>query len=89
MGRTNPTYRDQIRRTKESWSDFRRGLRQRDHDAYDSLWEHASTYADAAGYHNPSRTFDGVFMSIALAQERRIAELEEELAALRDDDTDV
>ena len=85
MGRTNPTYRDQIRRTQESWSEFRRGLRHRDHDAYDRLWESASNYADAAGYHNPSRTLDGVLMSIALAQERRIAELEETVESLQEE----
>lgn len=86
MGRTNPTYRDQIRRTRESWDDFRRGLRRRDQNTYDALWEHASEYADAAGYQNPTRTLDGVFLSIALAQERRIAELESQIEALQDDE---
>jgi len=86
VGRTNPTYRDQIRRTQDSWNQFRRGLRHRDYDAYDRLWEHASNYADAAGYHNPSRTLDGVLMSIALAQERRIAELEEVVEELHDEE---
>lgn len=84
MGRTNPTYRDRLRATQESWGDFRRGLRRQDHEAYDALWEHASNYADAAGYHNPGRPLDAVLMSIALAQERRIEELEETVEDMRD-----
>lgn len=79
MGRTNPTYRDTIRRLEDGWSDYRRALRYRDQEYFDRLWEHAATYADAAGYHNSARTMDLVLISIALAQERRIAELEASL----------
>lgn len=89
MGRTNPTYRDRLARTRSQWSDFRRGLRARDHDAYDRLWTYAADYADAAGYHNPDRVELAVLLAVALAQERRldgletrVDDLESRLAAL-------
>jgi len=79
VGRTNPTYRDTLRNLEDGWGDYRRALRYRDKEHFDRLWEHAAGYADAAGYHNSVRSMDLVLMSIALAQERRIAELEERL----------
>ena len=79
MGRTNPTYRDLLRKERETWSRFRRGLRHRDQPHWDRLWEQAGNYADAAGYANSPRTTDLILMSIFVAQERRIAMLEEEL----------
>ncbi|GAB7011739.1 hypothetical protein [Halolamina salina] len=79
MGRSNPTYRDSLRRLEEQWGDFRRALRYRDQQHWDDLWEQAAGHADAAGYQNTERKLDLVLMSIVLAQERRIATLEEEL----------
>lgn len=79
MGRTNPTYRDTLRHLEDGWSDYRRALRYQDQAHFDRLWEHAAAYADAAGYHNSTRTMDLVLVSILLAQERRIAELQASL----------
>lgn len=79
MGRSNPTYRDNLRRLEDRWGDYRRALRRRDREHFDRLWEHAAGYADAAGYQNQERYLDLVFMSIVLSQERRIAALEAEL----------
>jgi len=79
VGRTNPTFRDSLRHLEADWAEYRRALRHRDQEPFDRLWEHAATYADAAGYHNRARTMDHVLLSIALAQERRIADLEARL----------
>ena len=79
MGRSNPTYRDTLRHLEERWGDYRRSLRRRDQEHFDRLWEQAAGYADAAGYQNTERNLDLVFVSIILAQERRIAALEAEL----------
>lgn len=76
MGRTNPTYRDALRRLEERWQSYRRALRRRDRPHFDRLWEQAAGHADAAGYHNRERNLDLLLFSVALAQERRIAELE-------------
>jgi len=76
MGRTTPTYRDSLRHLEDGWADYRRALRRRDQPHFDRLWEQAAAYADAAGYQNAERTLDLALLSILLAQERRIAELE-------------
>lgn len=81
MGRTNPTYRDTLSQLEERWSDYRRALRHRDQPHFDRLWEHGAAYADAAGYQNAERNLDLFLVSVLLAQERRIAELEEAVAA--------
>jgi hypothetical protein len=79
MGRSNPTYRDSLRGLEDRWSDYRRALRRRDQDHFDRLWEHAADFADAAGYQHTERNLDLVLVSIVLAQERRITQLEAEL----------
>jgi len=79
MGRTNPTYRDQVRAIQERWGAFRRGLRRRDQPHFDRLFEHGRQYADAAGYQNPTDPMVALLVSITLTQERRIAELEQRL----------
>jgi len=79
MGRTNPTYRDTLGHLEDEWSDFRRGLRHRDQEHWDQLWEQAAGYADAAGYHYTTRKLDLVMMSMVLAHERRITEAEKQV----------
>lgn len=79
MGRTNPTYRDQVRSIEQRWGDYRRALRQQDQPHFDRLFEHGRQYADAAGYQNPTDPIVALLVSIALAQERRISELETRL----------
>lgn len=85
MGKTNPTYRDQLRSTERDWDQFERALRRRDQPAYEELWEHAHSYADAAGMKFPARTMDGVLLSVALGQQREINDLREELEELRNE----
>lgn len=86
MGRTNPTFRDHLRRYRASWSTFRRALRGRDQSAFDRLFDRARDYADAAGYRNDPDPEIAVVMAMLLAHEReleRVDELEQELAELR------
>lgn len=37
MGRTNPTFRDQVRAVERRWQPFQRALRRRDRNAFDRL----------------------------------------------------
>lgn len=76
MGRTNPTYRDQVRALEDRWQDYRRGLRRCDQEHFDRLFEHGRRHADAAGYQNATDPVVALLLSIALAQERHIDELE-------------
>ena len=88
MGRTNPTYRDQIRRFETRWSDYRRALRIDERPHFDRLLEHARAHADAASYCNATDPTDPLALSIDLEQERRIAALEEKVRALEEKERD-
>jgi hypothetical protein len=76
MGRTNPTYRDTVRAIRDRWQPFQRALRQRDQLAFERLFEHARSHADAGGYLNCDEPMFPILVSIALEQERRIHQLE-------------
>jgi len=85
MGRTNPTYRDRLRRLEERWRDYRRALRHPDGEHFDRLWTHAADHADAAGHQHDERALDLALVSVALAHERRLAALGEDVEALGED----
>ncbi|RBI60254.1 hypothetical protein DMJ13_18065 [halophilic archaeon] len=85
MGRTNLTYRKLVRAMEDRWADYRRALRQDDQAAFDRLFEHARGYADAGGMQNHQTVEVDVFMSIMLAHQRQLDDLEERLDALEDD----
>ena len=79
MGRTNPTYRDVLRSLEDNWQDYRRALRRPDQDRFDRLWEDARQYADAGGYLNYPDPMVVALVSMVLAHERRLQDLEAEL----------
>jgi len=79
MGRTNPTYRDWLRGFEERYGPYRRGLRRRHQPAFDRLFEQAADHADAAGLANDPDPEVAALLSMLLAHERRIAELERAL----------
>ena len=87
MGRTNPTYRDVLRTVQDNWTDYRRALRRPDQQRFDRLFEDVHQYADAGGYLNYQNPMPVVLFSIALAQQKRIEDLEAELEGQRADGT--
>ena len=82
MGRTNPTFRDQVRAVERRWQPFRRALRRRDRPAFDRLFRAARDHADAGGSRNHAEPLFPVLVAALVEQERRIAALE---AALEED----
>jgi hypothetical protein len=84
MGRTNPTYRDQLAAVEDEWSAFRRVLRRQNKPRFDQLFVYARDHADAAGNLNPADPLAPVWMSVVLEQERRIDELEDRVESLTD-----
>lgn len=84
MGRTNPTFRDVLRRTREDWQPFRRGLRAADQPVFDALFDDAEAHADAAGYLNAREPMHPILVAMLLAQRRRLHELETRVAELED-----
>lgn len=76
MGRTNPTFRDQVRAVEQRWQPFRRALRRRDRPAFDRLFRAARDHADAGGQRNHPEPLFPILVAALLEQERRIARLE-------------
>lgn len=86
MGRTNPTFRDRLRRFEEDWQPFRRGLRSEHQADFDRLIEMAERFAAAAGYQNPAHPYRAIVVSILVAQEVDRRRLEARVTALEADD---
>ncbi|MFB6245668.1 MAG: hypothetical protein ABEJ03_04980 [Candidatus Nanohaloarchaea archaeon] len=91
MGRTNATYRNHLDAFIESFSPFRRALREGNREFLDSLWEKAHQHAHAAAYMNPEKPALPAVVSAMLGVQRevsrnedRIEELEERVRRLED-----
>ena len=85
MGRTNPTFRDRIRRLEDEWQPFRRGLRRVDQPYFDQCFDDAVAHAAAGGQQNPVDPWQALLLSIVIEQQRRIDALETELAGTQSD----
>lgn len=85
MGKTNPTYRDQISAFEEDWQSFRRALRRQHQEHFDELLVHARDHADAGGVQNPVEPRWAIMVSMVLGQQQEIAELQTRLAELKED----
>ncbi|SER73552.1 hypothetical protein [Natrinema salaciae] len=86
MGRTNPTYRDALRRLESEWEPMRRALRRAHQDDFDRLFDRARSFADAAGYANQPDPERALLLSLLLAHEVELRRLREERAAREIDD---
>lgn len=75
MGRTQPTYRNQIASLEDEWDAFGRTLRRRYHEPYERLWVHARDFANAGGAVNAGDPMKTVLLSICLAQEHELQRL--------------
>jgi chromosome segregation ATPase len=82
VGRTNPTYRDRLNALEREWQPYRRALRASEQAAFDRLFEHARAYAHAAGQRNHTAPEIPLLVSVLLAHERRLADLDGRLDAL-------
>lgn len=84
MGRTNPTFRDMVRRFRERWQPYRRALRGPHQARFEALLEGGEQFADAAGHQNPTDAERAILVSMLLAHEVRLHELEARVEALED-----
>jgi len=88
VGRTNPTFRDYVRRAEQRWQPFRRGLRRRQQADFDRLFEKARGHADAAGQATARDPALAMVLAILLAQERELRALREQVEDERHVETD-
>lgn len=87
MGRTNPTYRDRLSALEQEWAPYRRGLRAREQNQFDRLFEHGREYAHAAGYLNHPDPMTPLLVSILLAHQREVEKLAERVEQLEESRT--
>lgn len=66
----------------ESWSKFRRGLRQEDQDALDELFRAARLQLAGSAYAARPIPFESIAMSMLVSQQRAIQELREKVMRL-------
>jgi hypothetical protein len=84
MGRTVPTFTMVIQEEMESWSKFRRGLRLEDQEALDDLFRAARLQLASSAYAARPVPFESIVMSMLLAQQRLIRQMERRLRDLAD-----
>jgi hypothetical protein len=79
MGRTVPTFREQIQQAAEHWVKFRRTLRREDQQHFDRLFRIVRSYTYAATYQCHDNPMEAIVLSIALGQEKRLEAIERAL----------
>jgi hypothetical protein len=79
MGKTRATYRDRLQGFENDWKSFRRALIREYQPHWDEVVVQAHQQAHAAGNQNPVEPKWGIIFSVLVSQEKRIAELEEQL----------
>jgi hypothetical protein len=84
MGRTVPTFTVVLQQEMESWSKFRRGLRQEDQQALDELFRAARLQLAGSAYAARPVPFESIVMSMLVMQQRRIDELQRSMQNLCD-----
>lgn len=85
MGRTNPTFRDYLRRFEEDHQPYRRALRRQHQEDFDRLLERASKHSSAAGQQNSKDPDHTILLSMLLSQERELQRLQAEVEDLKDE----
>ncbi|MCU4744294.1 hypothetical protein [Natronoglomus mannanivorans] len=85
MGKTNPTYRNRLREFEHEWSLYHRALRLESQDHFERLFVQARNFADAGGIQNHTDPTTTHLISMLLAQECRITDLEEQLETVNED----
>jgi hypothetical protein len=71
-----------VQQEMESWSKFRRGLRKEDQEALDELFRAARLQLASSAYAARPIPFESVAMSMLLAQQKMIRELERRVVEL-------
>jgi hypothetical protein len=80
MGRTVPTYIDQVRELEARWSKFRRALRRDDRLHFDRLLRSVRQYSPSGVCQNSDDVRESVALSILLDLQKRLAVIVAKLA---------
>lgn len=82
MGRTVPSYRQALESEIDRWKGFRKGLRNKDAEAFDRMMNACRMFASAGSMATRPVLLEAMFMSILLHQEKVLAEISERLDRL-------
>ena len=79
MGRTTPTATQLIQDEEASWSKYRQALRKEDQGILDDLFRQAKKQLPAISFEARPIVFESILVSMLIAQNKRIVQLEDEL----------
>src|SRR5450755_4113666 len=82
MGRTVPTYVEQVREIEAKWAKFRRALRREDQLNFDRLLRSVRQYSPSATYQCSDDPREAVVLSILLDLQKRLTAIEEKLKSV-------
>jgi len=82
MGKTVPSYRQALEYEIERWKGFRKGLREKDAEAFDRMMNACRMFASAGSMATRPILLEAMFMSILLHQEKMLTEIKERLDKL-------
>ena len=82
MGRTVPSYRQALETEIEKWKGFRKGLRNKDAEAFDRMMNACRMSASAGSMATRPILLEAMVMSILLHQEKAITEIRERFVRL-------
>ena len=83
MGRTVESYRMALEGEINRWSGFARALRAPEREAFEELMDMCRSHASEAGNACNPILFEPMVMSVLLAQQMRIRQLETELQTMK------
>ncbi len=82
MGTTFPSHRHASDKEIEGWKGFRKALRKKDVEAFDSMMNACRMFASAGSMATRPILLEAMFMSILLNQEKALTEIKEKLDRL-------
>ena len=83
MGKTVESYRMALEDEISRWSRFEKALRLEDKEAFDALMDACRSYASAGSNATMPFLFEPMVMSILLALQKKISQLEKALDAVK------
>ena len=84
MGRTIPSYRQALEAEIERWKGFKKGLRNKDAEAFNRMMNACRMFASAGSMATRPVLLETMLMSILLHQENTLIEIREKLDRLEE-----
>lgn len=76
MGKSVPTYREELDKIISDWSRFKKALRKEERVYFDELMINAKKHGSAAQYQANPDPMESIFISILLEHQKTLAQLE-------------